>query len=110
MTAHRFTKLALTALSFSFLMLGTASAQLFPVTPVPITLTPPAGNGDVNPYGIAFVPKGIAFGKTAAFNSGDLLISTFNDVKNTAGLGTTITRVTPKGQVSNFFTAARMAW
>ena len=83
-----------------------AQTGLFPfVRQLPITLAAPAGNGDVNPYGIAFVPKGIKEGQTSSVNTGDLLISNFNNANNVAGTGTTITRVTPQGTVSNFFTA-----
>jgi hypothetical protein len=79
---------------------------LFPVpNQIPITLTSPHGNGDVNPYGIAYVPKGIAVSKSSLVNAGDLLISNFNNAANVPGTGTTITRVTPQGAVSNFLTA-----
>lgn len=82
-----------------------AQNPLFPVArQIPITLAAPAGNGDVNPYGIAFVPKGITTAHASRFNTGDLLISNFNNAANVAGTGTTITRVTPRGVVSNFFT------
>jgi len=79
---------------------------LFPLpNQMPIALTTQGGNGDVNPYGIAYVPKGISTGKASNFNSGDLLISNFNNANNVAGTGTTITRITPKGVLSNFYTA-----
>jgi hypothetical protein len=93
------------------LSLGCASAfaqtQLFPLlNQLPITANPPAGLGDVNPYGIAFVPKGIkAQANSSLVNAGDLLVSNFNNANNIAGTGTTITRITPQGQLSNFFTA-----
>ena len=82
------------------------SAQLFPVPrQIPITANAPAGNGDVNPYGIAFVPRGIIAGRDSLVNSGDLLVSNFNNSQNVQGTGTTITRVTPQGALSNFYTA-----
>lgn len=84
-----------------------AQTQLFPLlNQMPITANAPAGLGDVNPYGIAFVPKGITAGKTSLVSSGDLLVSNFNNANNVAGTGTTITRITPQGVLSNFFTAA----
>ena len=84
----------------------TAQTTLFPlVNQLPITLAAPTGNGDVNPYGVAFVPAGITGGPNSSFNSGDLLISNFNNAANVAGTGTTITRLTATGSVSNFFTA-----
>jgi plastocyanin/sugar lactone lactonase YvrE len=62
--------------------------------------TEPA-NGDVNPYGIAFVPTSI--GKLQA---GQMLISNFNakeSAKETGqGTGTTIVQVSPTGKASLF--------
>jgi hypothetical protein len=58
-------------------------------------------NGDVNPYGIAFVPQDFPAG--GALNPGDLLVSNFNNNQNIQGTGTTITKVTPTGQTSLFF-------
>src|SRR5579862_8888123 len=82
------------------------SAQLFPVPhQIPIVANAPNGLGDVNPYGIAYVPPGIVAGKQSLVNSGDLLVSMFNNAQNVAGTGTTITRITPQGLVSNFYTA-----
>jgi DNA-binding beta-propeller fold protein YncE len=59
------------------------------------------GNGDVNPYGVAFVPKGFPGG--GLLHPGDLLVSNFNNNQNTQGTGTTIIKVTPGGQTSLFF-------
>jgi hypothetical protein len=58
-------------------------------------------NGDVNPYGVAFVPRGFAPG--GVLNPGDVLVSNFNNSKNLQGTGTTIMRVTPGGQASVFY-------
>ena len=58
-------------------------------------------NGDVNPYGVAFVPNGFPAG--GLLNPGDLLVSNFNDAQNIQGTGTTIIKVTPNGQTSLFF-------
>ncbi|HEX3693696.1 MAG TPA: hypothetical protein VHU13_10160 [Solirubrobacteraceae bacterium] len=54
-------------------------------------------NGDVNPYGIAVVPRG-----EGALVRGDLLISNFNDQANEQGTGSTIVQETPTGQLSLF--------
>jgi len=48
------------------------------------------GNGDLNPYGVAFVPPGFPGGK---LNPGDILVSNFNNSSNLQGMGTTILRV-----------------
>jgi len=47
-------------------------------------------NGDVNPYGVAFVPDGFPGGGTLA--AGDVLVSNFNNAGNSQGMGTTIIR------------------
>jgi hypothetical protein len=58
-------------------------------------------NGDVNPYGVAFVPNGFPPG--GLLNPGDLLVSNFNNNQNIQGTGTTIIKVAPNGQTSLFF-------
>jgi DNA-binding beta-propeller fold protein YncE len=74
-------------------------AQL-PTAPTQSASTVPA-NGDVNPYGIAFVPAG--FPKGGPLMPGDLLIANFNNSDNLQGTGTTIVRVTPSLQTSVFY-------
>ncbi len=59
-------------------------------------------NGDVNPYGIAFVPTGFPSGRIAP---GDVLVANFNDSGNFQGTGTTIVSITPKGKKSLFATS-----
>jgi len=54
-------------------------------------------NGDVNPYGVAVVPR-----STGNLHQGNVLVSNFNDHTNTQGTGTTIGQVTPGGRVSQF--------
>lgn len=73
--------------------------QLATVTPV-VTSTIP-DNGDLNPYGVAFVPKG--FAKGGPLNPGDVLVSNFNSSDNLQGTGTTIVRIQPDGTLSTFF-------
>jgi uncharacterized protein (TIGR03118 family) len=58
-------------------------------------------NGDVNPYGVAFVPQNFQGG--GVLKPGDLLVSNFNDSSNVPGTGTTIARITPSGGQSVFF-------
>ena len=55
------------------------------------------GNGDVNPYGVAVVPR-----STGHLGQGNVLVSNFNDKANVQGTGTTIVQVSPKGHVSLF--------
>jgi hypothetical protein len=68
--------------------------------PVRAVSTVPA-NGDVNPYGVAFVPPGFPTG--GAINPGDILISNFNNTMNFQGTGTTIVDVPPTAPVFQFF-------
>lgn len=76
----------------AFLPDSTSSADV-------ISTVPP--NGDVNPYGIAFVPADFPSG--GKLNPGDILVSNFNNKKNLQGTGTTIVRIAPSGQQSVFF-------
>jgi uncharacterized protein (TIGR03118 family) len=64
------------------------------------------GNGDVNPYGVAVVPSGFPTG--GVLQPGDTLVANFNNAGNTQGTGTTITRITPSGQESTFFTSTAL--
>ena len=56
-------------------------------------------NGDVNPYGVAVVPK--TMGRLVA---GDALVSNFNNSTNAQGTGTTIVQIAPNGTRSLFAT------
>jgi hypothetical protein len=73
-------------------------------TPEPLiprqTSTIPA-NGDLNPYGVAFVPDGFPKGTNVA--PGDVLVANFNASSNTQGTGTTIVSITPDGTQNLFF-------
>ena len=50
------------------------------------------GNGDVNPYGVAVVPRSIG-----RLVKGDILVSNFNNKANLQGTGTTIVQLSPSG-------------
>jgi hypothetical protein len=63
--------------------------------------TVPAVNGDLNPYGVAFVPEGVALG--GKLHPGDILVSNFNNSNNQQGTGTTIVEISPDGHQSLFF-------
>ena len=62
------------------------------------------GNGDLNPYGVAFVPS--KFPSGGAVNPGDILVSNFNNKSNAQGTGTTIVRVQGTGPATVFFQGA----
>ena len=55
-------------------------------------------NGDVNPYGVAFVPEGFPTGGSIA--AGDVLVANFNASSNIQGTGTTIIQFTPTGTIA----------
>ncbi len=73
--------------------------QPFLPTPVRSVSTVPA-NGDVNPYGVAFVPSNVRMGM---LYPGDVLVSNYNSKQNLQGTGTTIVRVPKTGNPSLFF-------
>jgi hypothetical protein len=73
--------------------------QPFLPSPVQSVSTVPA-NGDVNPYGVAFVPRQFPQGTV---NPGDILVSNFNAKSNLQGTGTTIVDITATGTQSLFF-------
>src|SRR5580692_12268757 len=61
-----------------------------------IASTVPA-NGDINPYGIAVVPR-----SRGALVKGHVLVSNFNASSNFQGTGTTIMDISPDGAVNVF--------
>jgi uncharacterized protein (TIGR03118 family) len=61
-------------------------------------------NGDLNPYGVAFVPSNIKAG--GALQAGDVLVSNFNNKANLQGTGSTIVRIAADGAHSVFFQGA----
>ncbi len=75
-----------------------AQQQILP-NPV-ITASTVPSNGDVNPYGVAFVPQGYPNGFV---KPDDILVSNFNNSQNLQGTGTTIMRFDGKGHPSLFF-------
>ncbi len=78
-----------------------AQTNVLPL-PAPSASTVPS-NGDVNPYGVAFVPSTVPAG--GALQPGNILVSNFNNNQNLQGTGTTIVQITPQGQTSLFFTS-----
>jgi DNA-binding beta-propeller fold protein YncE len=92
-----------------FVLLGSVSAAEkeeesilaeLPTASLLSTSTVPS-NGDLNPYGVAFVPRRFPSGGT--INPGDVLVANFNNSANSQGTGTTIVRITPAGGQSLFF-------
>jgi hypothetical protein len=93
-----------TTLSLAF-ALGAAPAQamvngsgfLGPLTHIQTIASTVPGNGDVNPYGVAVVPKSVG-----RLHKGDVLVSNFNNSTNAQGTGTTIVQISPSGHRSAF--------
>ena len=63
----------------------------------PVASTVPTSNGDINPYGVAVVPR-----STGDLVQGDVLVSNFNNSANQQGTGTTIMQVSPAGTATQF--------
>ena len=68
----------------------------------PQVLSTVPSNGDVNPYGVAFVPAGFPTG--GLLDAGDILVSNYNNNQNLQGTGTTIVDFRA-GQQTLFFQA-----
>jgi hypothetical protein len=92
------------AAALTLLTTALASAQsknsILPLLPPSVSTVP--SNGDVNPYGVVFVPRTVP--EDGILQRGDILVSNFNNSQNLQGLGTTILRVDRSGKTSTFFT------
>ncbi|RDK02912.1 hypothetical protein DLM46_10510 [Paraburkholderia lacunae] len=69
-----------------------------------VTSSTVPANGDLNPYGAAFVPAG--FPRFGTIATGDLLVSNFNNAQNLQGTGTTIVKIVPNDKPVTFFLGA----
>ena len=81
-----------------FTMAGALADEDGPFIPQLINSSTIPDNGDVNPYGVAFVPGGFPTGGTIA--AGDVLAANFNSSANIQGTGTTIVKLTPGGPLA----------
>jgi hypothetical protein len=70
-------------------------------SPVRMASTVPS-NGDVNPYGVAFIKNNFQVG-SGPLKHGDVLVSNFNNAQNLQGTGTTIVRIPASGSPTLFF-------
>ncbi len=89
------------ALCVVFTGMPRAGAEAFLPDQFTIYSTVPP-NGDLNPYGVAFVPPGFQSG-SGPLLPGQILVSNFNNNMNLQGTGTTIVRVSSSGQPFVFF-------
>jgi hypothetical protein len=68
---------------------------------LPLQVSTSPSNGDLNPYGLAFVPRGFPTG--SGLRPGEMLISNFNDTM-LQGRGSTIITIDPSsGKTGKFF-------
>ena len=113
-TRGNFRRLFLSALCGTGLLLSLpevacADGGLTPLLPPPsVTSSTVPPNGDVNPYGVAFVPHG--FPRFGTIRPGDLLVSNFNNKANLQGTGSTIVKIVPNGKPVVFFQGGRRSW
>ena len=84
---------ALAMTSLTTLAVADHSAVLAKLPPTPVSGSTVPANGDINPYGIAFVPPGFPAG--GVLEPGDVIVANFNNAANLQGTGTTIVRVNP---------------
>jgi hypothetical protein len=80
-----------------------AGPQAIPFLPSPAVVSTVPPNGDLNPYGVAFVPHDFN-GPGSPLQPKDILVSNFNNMNNLQGTGTTIVRIGADGSFSTFFT------
>jgi len=80
------------------MLAGRAIAADAPFIPRIVNSSTIPANGDLNPYGVAFVPSGFPSGGTLA--GGDVLVSNFNGSGNLQGTGTTIVQLSPQGPLA----------
>lgn len=100
---HRVRRISASAAACGLLisLVFTASAAAHASSPTLQTVTTlgstvPA-NGDVNPYGVARVPRTVG-----RLVQGQFLVSNFNDAANEQGTGTTIVQMKPNGSMQLF--------
>jgi hypothetical protein len=89
---------------------GSAAAAPAPFVPLAVNSSTIPANGDVNPYGVAFVPQNFPGG--GRLRGGDVLVSNFNNSDNIQGTGSTIVQLrpdaplAPPGNAVTFFSSA----
>src|SRR6516225_10753766 len=80
---------------------GPGGAIIPPSGPPILSVSTDSGNGDGNPYGVAFVPAGFPPG--GPLRAGDVLVSNFNSSSGLQGTGTTIVRIKQSGGPASLF-------
>ena len=93
-----FSAFAITALVGASIGVARASDSSSAFLQRSVTSSTIPANGDLNPYGVAFVPDEFPAG--GSIQAGDVLVSNFNSIANLQGTGTTIVKLTPNGVVA----------
>jgi hypothetical protein len=101
LSAVRPTITSLIVLSAATCLFAQSGRDAFLPSPVRSASTVPT-NGDVNPYGVAFIQNNFQTG-SGPLQHGDILVSNFNNKNNLQGTGTTIIRIPASGTPSTFF-------
>lgn len=101
MTRHMIFPIALAAFTI-WSATPSLAGNILPPPGTPVNTSTIPANGDLNPYGVAFVPAGFPKVKDGLV-PGDILVSNFNSKQNLQGTGTTIVRVPVSGPASVFF-------
>lgn len=78
---------------------GPGKGAILPPNSQPVVVSTVPPNGDLNPYGVAFVPRG--FRQGGPLQPGDILVSNFNASSNLQGTGTTIVDI--RGSTASVF-------
>ncbi|WP_429294310.1 hypothetical protein [Paraburkholderia sp. CI3] len=91
------------------LALGTvgAEAQEAILPPQSVSSSTVPANGDVDPYGMAFVPAGVPSWST--LKPGDVVVSNLNAKSNLQGTGTTIVKLVSNSDPVTFFQGSNLA-
>ena len=88
---------------------GEKGSPIIPPSGSPIFSVPTdSGNGDANPYGVAFVPNGFPPG--GPLRAGDVLVSNFNSNSGLQGTGTTIVQIKQSGGPASLFFGGTHHW
>ncbi len=101
MPGARVTLAAAAMLSFAAVGVAQANNDAFLPSAVRSASTVPS-NGDVNPYGVAFIQNTFLTGK-GPLQHGDILVSNFNNKNNLQGTGTTIVDIPANGGKPTLF-------
>jgi hypothetical protein len=80
-----------------FLASASSASFIGPFNTVSVIASTVPGNGDINPYGVAVIPRSMD-----KLVKGNILVSNFNNSANLQGTGTTLVEVAPNGKTKLF--------